>query len=844
MSFDFVALQIALANWPAPIDGAVGAASSTLGILRELLVDALDGRPFAPADFCPLVRQALLRESANGRRAEVRVPMGPDWPSHADWARVGVRVTSVGNAAFLIGAEPPRLSFLGRGADLFDDAYAERLSHEGEHVPADPFIQAALGYEYYQSAGQREATRGLFLLPPGHTLIAALPTGSGKSLLSQAPTLCDGWEGRLTVVIVPTVALAIDQARRMRALMERRYPNHDWSRLAYHGGLSSAEKAAIREAIRAGAQGILFAAPESVCRSLAPSLEEAARRGFLRYFVIDEAHLVTAWGDGFRLDFQLLSGLRRRLLQASPQALMKTVLISATLASETVETLFELFGPRHTTQFLSALHLRPEPRYWFHEAASEEKRVELVVEAARMAPRPFILYVTTRAEVEEWGSRFAALGHWRFATFHGGTDDLRRESILSRWSEGKLDSIIANSAFGLGVDKANVRAIIHATVPEGLDRFYQEVGRGGRDGKACASVIIWTASDISLARRLAAPRLISPEVGYARWKSLLNNARSVPDAPGVLRIDLNQLVPRLVQQSESNRQWNIHTLLMATRAGLAEMVSAIDSAQPTTGDRETATCYIRVLDHRHLNEAHWTSAVAHTRSKSVSRARHNLRLLTGVLRQPEREKVCESLRGLYTSSLTGAGTSVTGCCGGCPAHWHQRSETVQYRPPIATIATDIDRPDLNLWRRRVAREHGSQLIVLYQRQTMSAENLADSVAQILRNAPIQEVVIEGELPNGCDRLLRSTMQSLNNPVFVERIRSRSPSNLEFRTGTTRLTIIGEISGPPTSLQDASAAYNVFLSPADLPDPYHPLRAFGAARLDCIHLNDLMRSLRS
>jgi superfamily II DNA helicase RecQ len=99
-------------------------------------------------------------------------------------------------------------------------------------------------------------------MPFGHSLIANLPTGSGKSLLAQAPILCEGWEGRLTVVVVPTIALALDQARRMKPLLERRFPKRAWSALAYHGGLSDPEKQAIREAIRAGRQGIVFASPD------------------------------------------------------------------------------------------------------------------------------------------------------------------------------------------------------------------------------------------------------------------------------------------------------------------------------------------------------------------------------------------------------------------------------------------------------------------------------------------------------------------------------------------------------------------------------------------------------
>ena len=113
----------------------------------------------------------------------------------------------------------------------------------------------------------------------------------------------------------------------------------------------------------------------------------------------------------------------------------------------------------------------------------------------------------------------------RSGCVHGDTPSDIRSDVVDQWRSGELDSVVATSAFGLGMDKSDVRAVIHACVPESVDRFYQEVGRGGRDGNACVSVLVHTEKDIQTARKISSTKVITIEEGLLRWKDMVEHAR-------------------------------------------------------------------------------------------------------------------------------------------------------------------------------------------------------------------------------------------------------------------------------------------------------------------------------
>src|SRR5439155_20088554 len=150
----------------------------------------------------------------------------------------------------------------------------------------------------------------------------------------------------------------------------------------------------------------------------------------------------------------------------------------------------------------------------------------LVVQAADVIPRPAIIYTTTVEDAEKLHARLRDRGYQRVDLFTGDIDDpAERQKVLDSWASGTIDMVVATSAFGMGVDKANVRAIVHACLPESAERLYQEIGRGGRDGHQALSMCLWTDGDASTAASLAIRGWMLPETSTRRWKAILKEAR-------------------------------------------------------------------------------------------------------------------------------------------------------------------------------------------------------------------------------------------------------------------------------------------------------------------------------
>ncbi len=207
---DFQGLEEALldlAGYDLPPAGADGIFDRLCQVLRQ---SQRAGRLVAPDDTAVLIRHVLRREARQGSGfASLRVPTTSGWPGAAHWARYGVRLHSDRDGFGVIDAqawEPDWL--LESDRPVFEDVFAEVNVRQDWQRPIDPFLGEASGFTEYVSPGQREAVRSALLLPPGETLIVGLPTGSGKSLVAQAPVLVRGLEGGLTLCIIPTTPCA------------------------------------------------------------------------------------------------------------------------------------------------------------------------------------------------------------------------------------------------------------------------------------------------------------------------------------------------------------------------------------------------------------------------------------------------------------------------------------------------------------------------------------------------------------------------------------------------------------------------------------------------------------
>ena len=829
MTFGFNELQTCLAEWPASPPDPSTSEDPLIDRIRQILLASSGGGTLAKADLQPLVRHLLLHETAKSNHPkELRVPAKQGWPTASEWVQYGLSALSVGKEAYLLSAHAWHPSWLDTTDDgIFADAFSDKTVRQDGRCPADPFIEAVTGFTYYSSPGQRESIRATFLIPPGDTLIVNLPTGSGKSLVGHAPALIHRQEGHLTIFVVPTVALAIDQARQIEPLMVRDGASRQRWPLAWYGGLSASERSEIRRRMLNGTQRILFTSPEALTTSLLRTVFEVARKGMLRYLVIDEAHLVTQWGDEFRPAFQALAGLRNSLLRQSGEFPFRTLLLSATFTPETIETLANLFGPPDRVQMVAAVHLRPEPQYWWTGATSADEKKNRVIEAIRHAPRPFILYVTTRDDALAWyGTLKSSAGYQRIRRFDGTTPDEERKAIIDAWVTNQLDGVVATSAFGVGIDKQDIRTIIHATIPETLDRFYQEVGRGGRDGKPSASFLVYEDSDWSIPKNMATPKIISNELGFARWKTLYGG-RSDDRGDGSFAVNLNSIRTGLTGNNDENVRWNMRTLLLMSRAGFLRL-ELEPSAQGDFDDDDDhssmlaalATFRVRLLREDHLLAECWEKAVSDSRERTLEAGRKNLHLMKRML--VDRREVSEILADLYRNHSPQWPIVVTRVCGGCPSDRHAEFRESYYHVPTASPVHRVAPANLDRWQATFPRLDSRYVPVFYDPQGQKAE-LLRFLRWLVSECGVQEVgsAMDSWIATSSEgRLLYKQAAS---GVVIHR--SLQELEEEPYTPLARVTIFDQqiTSSQIQSAQLIQRPFHIVMYPFQTPDPYHPSR---------------------
>lgn len=715
----------------------------------------------------------------------------------------------------LVRPLPWHPAWLSDANHLAPDETATRRTRrrQMEAIAGDPFLHS-LGYQTYRSEGQRAAIRSVLATPSGATLIINLPTAMGKSLCAQilgtTPFLNAKGRG-VVVVVVPTIALAIDQAR---SYGTRRGDAHNAvAKYAYQGGGANNDQ--LKQRIRDGDQEIVFAAPESLIGSLRSCLYDAAEKGYLKALVIDEAHMVEAWGDEFRPAFQELAGLRRALLATTPSThpRFRTVLLSATLPLSAIERLNQVFGePGQKCAQVASLQLRPEPQYWMrgffypaeHEdggiISADEQRESAVLETLRHVPRPVILYVSEVDEAKAWTQKLRNAGFRRLDCMTGDTQPEEREKIIERWNENRTDIVVATSAFGLGMDKGDVRTVIHACLPETIDRFYQEVGRGGRDGDACLSFLLYTGGDNQTATNLSVRRLISTEKGLPRWKRLFENAQALPGERFLVNLDMSPGVgeDNIDMIGERNRKWNARTLTLLQQAAIIEL----DDSRPAQGDpnaRNKRTLRIRRDDH--LDEAMWLDRIETHRSTANDAARAQRESMMAAT--PGRGRTaCVStiLDGVYTLP----DNSVARCCGGCPACRRENRSPFAQTPSVSDWCwSDAHGRELLSDKMSNACREGGGILLSYDaswKQDKVMRELRDALTRFVdagvRLILFPEYTSEATIVNLCKAITLPT-------IFVERGFNSETTPRRLPTVVICLPPAGDIASPPTAWDETT-----------------------------------------
>lgn len=345
--------------------------------------------------------------------------------------------------------------------------------------------------------GQQEIVQGVLA---GQPTLAVMPTGGGKSLCYQLPAaLLDG----LTVVVSPLVALMKDQVDGLR----RR-------RLAaafLNSTQSEPERARVEQAIADGRIRVLFVAPERFRAAAFTRLLSQVKPALV---AVDEAHCVCEWGDTFRPDYALLGDALQRL---SPP---RVLALTATAAPDVRADIVRALRLKRPVVKVAGFD-RPNLHLEVHPLSTEAERLDTTT-AAVVEHTPAIVYAATRRMTERLTRHLTASG-LRVRAYHAGLSSQLRARTQDAFLDGRLQVVCATNAFGLGIDKPDVRLVLHAELPRSPDAWWQEAGRGGRDGERAIAGLLFLKKDIVL-RRLMLARSTPPASAVQRLLRRLQKA--------------------------------------------------------------------------------------------------------------------------------------------------------------------------------------------------------------------------------------------------------------------------------------------------------------------------------
>jgi ATP-dependent DNA helicase RecQ len=404
-------------------------------------------------------------------------------------------------------------------------------------VDLDAALSQHFGFPGFRR-GQREACEAALA---DRDVMVVMPTGSGKSLCYQLPALL---RDDLTVVVTPLVALMQDQVEALaaRGLGER-------VALVNAQQTRDANESAMHDAI-SGRLSLLYVAPE---RFAAAGFLDRMREADIGLFVVDEAHCVSQWGHDFRPDYFRLADAARKLDASALVA--STATATPRVASDVIRRLALRDPLRVSTGFD-----RPNISFTVARPAGHEKRVLLAQVLGEPDALPAIVYAGTRAGSEEIAANLtAALGE-EAAAYHAGLDRDTRADVQRRFLSDDVRVICATNAFGMGVDKPNVRTVVHASVPSSLEAYYQEAGRAGRDGAPARALLLAENRDKALHVHFIKREEVDP--GLPGW--LADRLIAAADGDGRYSLDAAGLARDLRGDGERLRALIGHL----TRAGV------------------------------------------------------------------------------------------------------------------------------------------------------------------------------------------------------------------------------------------------------------------------------------
>ncbi|MBL8880024.1 MAG: DNA helicase RecQ [Phycisphaerales bacterium] len=369
----------------------------------------------------------------------------------------------------------------------------------------DAAIQSALrkywGFENLRSQ-QREAIQAGI---DRRDSLVVLPTGGGKSLCYQVPPLV---ADRVDVVVSPLISLMKDQVDGLR--------ESGYQAVAFYSGIATDDWSRLQREIAAGAYRLIFAAPERLLSDRFVNLMRAAGVGS---FAIDEAHCISHWGHDFRPEYRRLIELRRHFPGASMHA------FTATATQRVRDDVIAQLQLQNPVVLVGSFD---RPNLIYRVIPKTDAIAQTAEILRRHKGEAAIVYCITRRETEDTAAALRSL-KFNAAHYHAGMEADERRRTQDAFSEEKLDIVVATVAFGMGIDRSNVRCVIHTSLPKSIEHYQQEAGRAGRDGLAAECALLYSPQDIF------------------RWESLIEKSAGEHDGAAGLVQDARGLLGHIRQ---------------------------------------------------------------------------------------------------------------------------------------------------------------------------------------------------------------------------------------------------------------------------------------------------------
>ncbi|AUC86936.1 DNA helicase RecQ [Alteromonas sp. MB-3u-76] len=345
-------------------------------------------------------------------------------------------------------------------------ATSDLPAHSHNAVSPESVLKDVFGYGEFRD-GQGEVIHHVC---QGGDALVLLPTGGGKSLCYQIPALVR--EGT-AIVVSPLISLMQDQVEQLKALgVKADYLNST---------LDAESQANINDSLITGKLDLLYVSPE---RLMQYAFQQLLGRASIALFAIDEAHCVSHWGHDFRQDYRALDKIKSRFSHIPVIGLTAT---ADTATQADILTQLNLNAPL----VYKGSFDRPNIRY---RVMSKYKAFDQVVSYVKQQEGSGIIYCNSRAKVDDLYNKLFRLG-FRCAAYHAGMDSDERELVQRQFLNDKIDIVVATVAFGMGINKSNVRYVVHHDVPRSVESYYQETGRAGRDGLESEALLLFDEKD-------------------------------------------------------------------------------------------------------------------------------------------------------------------------------------------------------------------------------------------------------------------------------------------------------------------------------------------------------------